>query len=119
MKTSEEIARIAKLNDECRKTDEIRVTQKVFDSGISIGKIWKKIREVEIFDEDDGGEHDFGSFEIEGQSFVWTINYFSNDLQYASPDPSDASVTKRVIASMTVEEWDKAAIKHISNRNLR
>jgi len=42
------------------------------------------------------GEHDFGSFEADGHTTFFKIDYFDKDLTYHSPDPSDPSVTERV-----------------------
>jgi len=46
-------------------------------------------------------EHDFGSLRIDGHS----IHYFSNDMSQASPDPSNLSVTKRILTIMLAEEY--------------
>ncbi len=50
-------------------------------------------------------EHDFGSFEADSQVIFFKIDYFDKDLTYHSPDPSDPSVTGRVITIMLAEEY--------------
>ena len=50
-------------------------------------------------------EHDFGSFEADGQLIFFKIDYFDKALTAHSPDPSDPSVTERVITIMLAEEY--------------
>jgi Protein of unknown function (DUF3768) len=46
-------------------------------------------------------EHDFGAFEVDGQVIFFKIDYFGHH----SPDPSDPSVTERIITIMLAEEY--------------
>jgi hypothetical protein len=50
-------------------------------------------------------EHDFGSFQAEGQTIFFKIDYFDTTLTYHSPDPSDPAVTERVITIMLADEY--------------
>ena len=50
-------------------------------------------------------EHDFGSFEVDGQTIFFKINYLDKALASHSPDPTDPSVTERVITIMLAEEY--------------
>ena len=50
-------------------------------------------------------EHDFGSFEANGQTIFFKIDYYDKSLTYHSPDPSDPTVTKRVITIMLADEY--------------
>ena len=50
-------------------------------------------------------EHDFGSFDVDGQLIFFKIDYFDKGGSFHSPDPSDASVTQRVITIMLAEEY--------------
>lgn len=56
-------------------------------------------------DSDPYGEGDFGTVKIEGQAIFWKIDYHSNDMTQGSPDPSDPSVTKRILTIMLAEEY--------------
>jgi Protein of unknown function (DUF3768). len=50
-------------------------------------------------------EHDFGSFQADGQTIFFKIDYFDTTLTYHSPDPSDPCVTERVITIMLADEY--------------
>ena len=50
-------------------------------------------------------EHDFGSFEVDGQTIFFKIDYYDKSLVQHSPDPTDPSVTERVITIMLAEEY--------------
>ena len=54
---------------------------------------------------DPHGEHDFGSFEAEGHTIFFKIEYYDRAMSFGSPDPSDPSVTTRVITIMLAEEY--------------
>lgn len=51
------------------------------------------------------GEHDFGSFEIEGQRLFWKIDHYDRELVYGSEDLADPAVTRRVMIIMLAEEY--------------
>ncbi|RWI35553.1 MAG: DUF3768 domain-containing protein [Mesorhizobium sp.] len=44
------------------------------------------------------GEHDFGSVQVDGDTFFWKIDYYDLQLEELSEDPTDPSVTCRVMA---------------------
>ena len=50
-------------------------------------------------------EHDFGSFEVDSQTIFFKIDYYDKALATHSPDPTDPSVTERVITIMLAEEY--------------
>jgi Protein of unknown function (DUF3768) len=60
---------------------------------------------VFIEDNDPHGEHDFGSFEIEGRKLFFKIDYYDKDMRFGSEDPSDPSKTARVLTLMLAEEY--------------
>lgn len=65
---------------------------------------------VRTFDEFNGdndpyGEHDFGKIEFEGTAYFWKIDYYDAEFTYGSPDPTDETVTNRVLSIMLAEEY--------------
>jgi hypothetical protein len=56
-------------------------------------------------DNDPHGEHDFGTFEIEGETYFFKIDYYALDLDGGSEDPADPSVTTRVLTIMRADEY--------------
>ena len=40
-------------------------------------------------DNDPHGEHDFGSFEVEGETYFFKIDYYALDMEGGSEDPAD------------------------------
>jgi hypothetical protein len=68
------------------------------------------VQTISVFDDfchanDPHEEHDFGSFEAEGRTIFFKIDYYDKSMTYHSPDPSDPSVTERVITIMLAEEY--------------
>ena len=60
------------------------------------------VKTIAVFDDfchanDPYEEHDFGSFEAEGHTIFFKVDYFDRNLKYLSPDPADPAVTVRVI----------------------
>jgi hypothetical protein len=56
-------------------------------------------------DNDPYGEHDFGSFDLDAVKLFWKIDYYDENLEYGSPDPSDPAVTRRVLTILLAEEY--------------
>ena len=68
------------------------------------------IKTIAVFDDfchanDPHEEHDFGSFEAEGHTIFFKIDYLDRSLNYQSPDPTDPAVTVRVITVMLADEY--------------
>ena len=68
------------------------------------------VKTIAVFDDfchanDPYEEHDFGSFEAEGHTIFFKIDYFDRNLKYLSPDPTDPVVTVRVITVMLADEY--------------
>lgn len=66
-----------------------------------------QVRAFEKFnpDNDPYGEHDFGSFKIDGCTINWKIDYYDRELSMGSPNPADPKVTTRVLTILLAEEW--------------
>jgi hypothetical protein len=56
-------------------------------------------------DNDPYGEHDFGSFNLAGETLFWKIDHYDQNLEFGSPDPGDPTVTRRVITIMLASEY--------------
>jgi hypothetical protein len=54
---------------------------------------------------DPHGEHDFGDFQIEGETYFFKIDYYALDMDGGSEDPADPSVTTRVLTIMPADEY--------------
>lgn len=68
------------------------------------------VKTIAIFDDfchanDPHQEHDFGSFDADGQTIFFKIDYYDKSLTRHSPDAADRSVTERVITIMLAEEY--------------
>jgi hypothetical protein len=102
---------IRALNDELRQ--HLNGGLAVITPGIAaLGQdaVERIVKTIAVYDDfchanDPHEEHDFGSFEADGQKIFFKIDYFDKTLTYHSPDPSDPSVTERVITIMLAEEY--------------
>ena len=48
-------------------------------------------------DNDPHGEHDMAFLDVEGERIFFKVDYYDCAMQYHSPDPADAGVTRRVL----------------------
>jgi hypothetical protein len=105
------VARIRKLNDQFRKRLDgglVFMTPGVAALGpAAVHRIAEAVATFDDFQQanDPHLEHDFGSFDAEGQTVFFKIDYFDNQLQLHSPDPADPSVTTRLLTIMLAEEY--------------
>lgn len=103
--------RIRKLNDALRKNHlggQILVTASV--DALGPERVAAVLEAVACFDNfsadnDPYGEHDCASLKVHGLRVIWKIDYYDTDLRYASPDPADASITRRIMTVMLAEEY--------------
>jgi Protein of unknown function (DUF3768) len=103
--------RIRSLNDELRQ--HLLGGMAVMTPGIAaLGQqaVERIVKTISVFDDfcqanDPYGEHDFGSFEADGKTIFFKIDYYDRSLTCHSADPSDPSVTERVITIMLAEEY--------------
>lgn len=56
-------------------------------------------------DNDPHGEHDFGTFEVNGERYMFKIDYYDVNYEYLSPNPADPRVTRRVLTVMCSHEY--------------
>ena len=56
-------------------------------------------------DNDPHGEHDFVSFEHDGDKYFGKIDYYAADMQHGSEDPADSEKTTRVLTIMRADEY--------------
>jgi hypothetical protein len=116
--------KIAELNDRFRKStlslDPVAISlgKKLMTSGIqALGlaatvDIAERVAAFDSFtkDNDPHGEHDFGSFEHDGNRVFWKIDYydrasFGTGHDLGSEDPSDPAKTLRVLTIMLASEY--------------
>lgn len=99
------------LNDNLRKHligGKIVLTQgieaKTYEE---IAEIMLKIRHFNNFTEanDPYDEHDFGSFDYNGEMICFKIDYYDKNYQYLSEDPANPDVTNRVMTVMLASEY--------------
>jgi hypothetical protein len=65
------------------------------------------VKSFSAFDKDNDphGEHDFGSFEVAGETFFWKIDYYDQDCRCGSEDPADPDKTTRMLTIMCADEY--------------
>jgi hypothetical protein len=103
--------RIRTLNDELRQ--HLIGGLAVITPGVAaLGQeaVERIVKTIAVFDNfshenDPYEEHDFGSFPAEGETLFFKIDYYDKSLEMHSPDPSDPSVTERVITVMLASEY--------------
>ena len=107
---------IAALNDAMRRSgprpsanlDQWMLTAGIHELGDAF--VLRVIQAVTAFDaftpdNDPHGEHDFGSVDIDGKRVFWKIDYYDRSLEFGSPDPAEAAVTRRVLTVMLASEY--------------
>jgi hypothetical protein len=103
--------RIRALNDELRQTltgGVALITPGV--AALGLDAVQRIFKTIVVFDDfchanDPHQEHDFGSFDADGHTIMFKIEYYDKTLTCHSPDPADPSVTERVITIMLAEEY--------------
>ena len=102
---------IRALNDELRQN--FTTGTAVMTAGVAaLGAeaVARIVKTIGVYDDfchanDPYEEHDFGVFEVDGRKIFFKIDYFDKSRLLHSPDPSDPSVTQRVITIMLAEEY--------------
>ena len=109
--TTSQANRIRALNDDLRQ--HLIGGGAVITLGVAaLGQdaVDRIVQTVAVFDDfchvnDPYEEHDFGSFEVEGETIFFKIDYFDRTLTHHSPDPANPAVTERVITIMLADEY--------------
>lgn len=103
--------RIRVLNDNFRTTfvgGRVVMTHGVNEMQLDTrARIIIAVQSFEQFtpDNDPHGEHDFGSFAVDGETYFFKIDYYALDMVGGSEDPADPEVTTRVLTIMRAEEY--------------
>ena len=103
--------RIRVLNDNFRTTfvgGQVVMTQVVAELPLDLkARIILAVQSFAAFDpeNDPHGEHDFGSFELAGETYFFKVDYYSPDLKGGSEDPADPEKTTRVLTIMRADEY--------------
>lgn len=109
--SDEKTARIRALNDRLRRHfigGRILISSGVRSHGRPfLAKVLGAVQAFDAFtDADDPySEHDFGALRIDGQTVFFKIDYYDEDLEGGSPDPSDEACCARVLTIMLGEEY--------------
>jgi hypothetical protein len=104
-------AQIRALNDQLRTTrtgGRVMMTNGIQALGQeTVPTILRAIAAFDAFtpDNDPHQEHDCATLDVEGTKVLWKIDYYDVGLNQHSPDPSDPSVTARVMTVMLAEEY--------------
>lgn len=102
---------IKKLNDNFRKSflgGRVMITQKVqMLSTEAQRELFDRVKQFNNFtkENDPYGEHDFGSIKFQNDIYFWKIDYYDINFLYHSPDPSNTSITNRVLTIMRADEY--------------
>ena len=105
------ISPIARLNDELRRTftgGKIMMTAGINALPDNVkAKVLSAVRSFNEFTEDNDPhkEHDFGSFDVDGEKCFWKIDYYDLKMEGGSDNPADPAVTTRVLTIMLASEY--------------
>jgi hypothetical protein len=102
---------IRKLNDQLRQNftkGTAVMTQGV--AALGAEAVARIVKTIAVYDDfchanDPYQEHDFGSFEADGHTIFFKIDYYDPTLSRHSDDPAEPAVTERVITIMLAEEY--------------
>lgn len=106
-------ATIARLNDQFRKGPSRYGKAYTTDGVTAQGPefVLRALAATAAFDafsadNDPHGEHDFGSFELDGKKLFWKIDYYDHDdPDLGADDPSSPATTERVLTIMFADEY--------------
>ncbi len=69
--------------------------------------VFAAVQNAEVKDDgnDTHGEADFGKVVVDGQKYLWKIDYYDVEMGFGSDDPSDPKVTQRVLSIFRAEDY--------------
>lgn len=70
-------------------------------------KVLRAMMEFTNFTKDNNpyGENDCATFDVDGETYMFKIDYYDRDLFYGSPDPTNPNVTTRVLTLMHISDY--------------
>lgn len=110
MTDAQRTARIRALNDHLRTTGlggKTMLTRAVAELPPPVlGALLTAVRSFDGFtaDNDPWGEHDFGSVQVGDEAFFWKIDCYDTNLEFGSPDPTDETISRRVLTLMVAAD---------------
>ncbi len=111
MTESTNAAEVRRLNDQLRcKWIGGRI---ILTNGIAaldeplVSKILAAVASFDAFDKENDpyGEHDCAILTVDNINVLFKIDYYDNSMSQGSEDPSDPSITTRVLTVMRAEEY--------------
>jgi hypothetical protein len=105
-------ARVREFNDQFRKSPLLHgralVTRGVAGNGNDF--VARAMSAVEAFSDfntenDPYGEHDFGSFELDGETLFWKIDCYEKGSDYTAETRDKPETTDRVLTVMLASEY--------------
>ena len=103
--------RIRELNDELRTTGiggTTYLTRGMWANGSDfVAHAVSAVRSFDAFTEDNDPwqEHDCATLDVDGETVIFKIDYYDENMEYGSSDAADPNVTRRVLTIMLAEEY--------------
>jgi len=103
--------KVAQLNDLLRKEGiggRVMMTQGIQALSDETRKnVFQAIQEFDAFttDNDPYKERDFAALTVDGERINFKFDYYDKSMQYASDDPSDPTITERIMTVMLASEY--------------
>lgn len=102
---------IKTLNDNFRRSflgGKVMLTQGINAKPTDdVTAILTQVRTFNNFTEDNDpyNEHDFGRFDYKGDKIFFKIDYYDENLKYASENPANSAETVRILTVMLASEY--------------
>ena len=111
MSEREKVAEVRRLNDllRCQRVGgRVMITSGIEALGpVAVAGVLAAVASFNEFngENDPYGEHDCATLEVDGISVLWKIDYYDKTMSWGSENPSDPSITTRVLTVMLAEEY--------------